>query len=746
MAGIINHRKAGLAALAIAVVLLQSVVSLGQVVLGAGADASPLVIEQLPLLAEDGEFGRALALLRGHPQAQAQDGRITSLISDLEQYQQHVVQHTESRTEAYDVAFQEMINHVEAEEIDDALIKALDAHNLAVDPDAMLQNPQVQALIAQTEELASQAQEAGDWLEALNLYRALDLLVENTPEYRQRVHETSRHMRVLRLYAPEEIYRLYAARAQRLGKDAPSKLHVGDETWRDRLEGVEPPMLQQTLAQAARRHVDNMSYRGLVEGAFDAITILAYSKGLAGTFGGFEDVEAVQRFRQGLADLRQELDQHKRSVNFLDATGMVDRIIELNNQTIELPEDVVVHELTEGMTSKLDDFTAVIWPHEIEHFSRNTQGKFYGVGIQISIRDGRLIVVSPLEDTPAQQAGILAGDIIVTVDERDTSTWTLDQAVRQITGPKGTQVVLGIERVGETEPLEFELTRAEIIIESIRGWQRKETGGWDYVIDRDHGIGYVRLSQFIPHSATDLDKAMNDIERTTELKALILDLRFNPGGLLSSAVEVADRFLESGTIVSTVGRNGRRTSRFRARSDHTHPSIPVVVLINEGSASASEIVAGALQDYQRAVIIGTRSFGKGSVQDLFPLQGGKAYLKLTTQYYKLPRGRIIHRKPGAMHWGIEPDLEVRVTAQQVADAIEFRQAVDVLRGPEDRHPKKDMMDAQEAEDLKDIHQEIEAAPTADQILERAMDPQLEAALLVLKTRLLAQDMALAQNN
>ena len=486
-------------------------------------------------------------------------------------------------------------------------------------------------------------------------------------------------------------------------------------------------MLRQTLARAARHHVENHGYRPLLTGSLDRISILVETEGIADTFDSLANPDQLSNFRTGLAKIRSQVDEQKRPLNFLDAATVLERVMSLNERTIGLPDAVLIYEMTEGSTDALDDFSTIIWPSDKEIFSRSTRGKFYGVGIQISIRDDQLIVVSPLEDTPAQRAGIHAGDVIATVDQRDSSSWTLERAVREITGPEGTNVTLGIKRAGKSELLDFVLTRAEIVIESIRGWQRKSEGGWNYWIDPDLHIGYLRLSQFIPQSASDLDRAINTMQENGPLNGLILDLRFNPGGLLSSAVEVSDRFISSGPIVSTVGPDGKRISQFRARRSHTHNELPLIALINEGSASASEILSGALQDYQRAVIVGTRSFGKGSVQDLFPLSGEKAYLKLTTQYYMLPGNRIIHRKPDAKSWGIEPDLIVQLTSQQIADAIEFRQQVDILRYDED-NPKGDE----------------EPIPTANQILEKGMDPQLEAALLVLKTRLLANQLVLAR--
>ncbi len=698
-----------------------------------GEPASPSPIAQLSPLANRGRFDQVLALLKSaHPMGR--DRHVAALIQDLEQYQQHEIKRTQERQQAYEAALEEMVQQAKTNQLQKALASAIKALDLASDPGVMLRDAQVQDLVKQAETAATTAEDEGQWVEALAIYRALDLLFDDLSSYRDEVKRTSQHLRVLRLYAPSRLEQMYAARAARLGEEAPTQLNLGEETWEGRLKGINLAMLRQTLAQAARRHVENQGYGPLLAGALDDVIIMAQTKGLEHTFPSFNDPTGkLKRFRDRLIDLRTSLDQPQRPLNFLDAATAIERVLTINEQTVGLPESVLIYEMAEGATDTLDDFSTIIWPSDKEVFSRNTQGKFYGVGIQISIRDDQLIVVSPLEDTPAQRAGIKAGDIIATVEQRDTSGWTLDRAVREITGPEGTNVTLGIQRAGKSQLLDFVLTRAEIVIESIRGWQRKPTGGWNYFIDGSQRIGYVRLSQFIPQSATDLDRAINVMQDDGPLNGLILDLRFNPGGLLSSAVEVSDRFISNGPIVSTIGPDGKRTSQFRARADHTHNNMPLVVLINEGSASASEILSGALQDYQRALIIGTRSFGKGSVQDLFPLSGDKAYLKLTTQYYMLPGGRIIHRKADVKTWGIEPNLIVKMTSQQVADAAELRQEVDVLHS--DANSDNDSQDAKE-----------EPAPTANQILEKALDPQLEAALLVLKTRLLARQLALASGD
>jgi len=255
----------------------------------------------------------------------------------------------------------------------------------------------------------------------------------------------------------------------------------------------------------------------------------------------------------------------------------------------------------------------------------------------------------------------------------------------------------------------------------------KTDNEWDYYIDRANRIGYVRLTQFVPQSADDLDLAVEQMRQGHGLAALILDLRFNPGGLLRQAVEVANRFIPEGRIVSIVNANRQQRSELRAWPDKAYQKMELVILVNRTSASASEIVAGAIQDYGRATVIGTRSYGKGSVQDVYPLNRNRAYLKLTTQYYMLPGKRIIHREPNATSWGIDPDLVVQATDQQVIETLELRREADVLYA------------GNRNADTTSEH------VTPRSILDKGIDPQLEAALLVLKTRLLADRIRMAQS-
>jgi len=710
----------------------------------ASAEAS-----QLTRLAESGRFADLLARLRADFADVEPDSQTGELIAALQRYDEHRAAYLQQRRQTIQTRFEEARAALEKQQLEEALVALIEAHGLAEEPQTIFAEPVVIDTVAQARAAAAAAAKQHNWVESSGIYRLLDLLYEEEGSYQDQLRQVAQHIRILGLYAPQVLESLYEARAKRLAAEAEQdadadpddeageddaegvadplaeRPQIEHEHWSKRLEGVDQPMLEQALLWSARKHVDRGGYTPMMLGAVEGLITLLETEGLEETFPGLADAEKVRTFRQHLDRTAAQLKNPEQQIDRLQAEAIIDRVIAVNDATVELPETVLIYEMGEGAMARLDDFTGIIWPEDLETFSRSTQGAFFGVGIQISRRDGRLVVVSPLENAPAQRAGIKAGDIIATVDGVKTDAWSLNRAVAEITGPEGTEVVLGIERGAQT--LEVTIERAKIEIESIRGWEHRplaEGGGWDYWIDRDAGIGYVRLSQFIPQTADDLDAAIARMQQQRDIRGLILDLRFNPGGLLDASIDIADRFIDEGPIVSTVDGLGNKTHTERARRFRTYEQFPLIVLINEGSASASEIVAGALQDYGRAMIIGSRSFGKGSVQDLFGLSNHKARLKLTRQYYMLPLGRIIHRKDGAKRWGIEPDLTVRMTTEQVAEALELRQDADILRDQRDPAAEGD-----------------DAPATADDILAEGVDPQLETALLILKTRQLADRLA-----
>lgn len=698
---------------------------------------------QLPVLARTGQFDQVLSALESYASRDTSP-LVCSLLSDLQAQRRHRQEQREAQQKALAAALADSESLLRAGQVDRALLSALEASSLSEDPRVMVDLEQIRRLVAESEGQAAAAEAAHDWLEALAIYRALYLLYDDQEHYKPQMDQAQRRARLLRLYAPQQFKELVRQRKERvaaaetqpsdattqvgvsgetLQPPAEAELELDDETWETLLDGVDLDMFRQALLRSSYRHVTSPGYEPMVEAAVQALQTLAQTPELAESLPTLSDPQALQAFQAGLDDILRQVQAERLKMDYAEALALVDKVENLNAQTLKLPRRVLAFEMTDGMMSRLDDFSSVIWPHDMEQFSRNTQGKFYGIGIEITRRDGRLMVISPLLDTPAYRAGLKAGDFIVEVDGKDTASWSLDKAVRQITGPKGSTVRLGVERVGSETPLKFSIKRAEIEIQSIRGWQRRPDDSWDYFIDPTLGVGYVQLSSFLPQSADELDRALNQMmQKKGRLSALIIDLRFNPGGLLSSAIDIVDRFVDSGPIVSTVGAHGEVTHEFRARPDRTQPGLPMIVLTNRGSASASEIVSGALQDYGRALVVGERTFGKGSVQDLFGIADGKAFLKLTTQYYRLPNGRIIHRLPGAKTWGVDPDLVVKMTDKQVVDAIDFRRQIDMSR---------------------DAAPTTQPAPTAADILAKGLDPQLEAALLVLKTQLVAGQIAVA---
>jgi carboxyl-terminal processing protease len=315
-------------------------------------------------------------------------------------------------------------------------------------------------------------------------------------------------------------------------------------------------------------------------------------------------------------------------------------VIELieNNYVDEVDPKKLVEEAVRGMVNSLDPHSALLPPEAFKELQIDTHGEFTGIGIHVTMRNNLVTVISPIEGTPAYKAGIKAGDKIVKVDGEPTED--LREAVKRMRGPKGTEVVITILREGETDPLEFNIVRDVIPIYSVKHELLKP------------GYGYVWITNFRDNTSEDLIKALEELEGgDTPLRGLVLDLRDNPGGILSQAIQVSDIFLEEGEILSIKGRLKKHTKVFKAHVDEVPRDYPVVVLINGGSASASEIVAGALQDHKRALIMGTTSFGKGSVQTVETLRDGYG-LKFTIARYYTPSGRSIQAK------GVVPDIEV----------------------------------------------------------------------------------------
>jgi len=375
-----------------------------------------------------------------------------------------------------------------------------------------------------------------------------------------------------------------------------------------------------------------------------------------------------------------------------------------------------------GMLASLDPHSSYLKPDDFKELKLETKGSFTGIGIEITIRDSILTVVSPIEGTPGYEAGLKAGDKIIKIENSPTKDLTLMEAVKELRGPKGTKVSISVHREGWSKLKEFTITRDVIPLVSVKS----------KVLEP--GYIYLRISNFQANTTKDFKKQLRELTDKGRISGLILDLRSNPGGLLAQSVKISDIFISDGVIVSTKGRVKEQNSVYNARSGGTKYDFPIVVLVNEGSASASEIVAGALQDHKKALIVGTQTFGKGSVQTIIPMSNG-AGLRLTTAQYYTPSGRSIQAK------GIEPDIIVEnIPQDNNGDNGDKKDKPKFLREKDLRHhiesaEEQNGKDKEGKNDTPDKEKSAleKAEEEAEKIKETlAKDNQLRTALMLLK--------------
>lgn len=357
----------------------------------------------------------------------------------------------------------------------------------------------------------------------------------------------------------------------------------------------------------------------------------------------------------------------------------------------------LVEAAVRGMLEELDQYSSYISPEEVARFNQQVEQEFGGIGIQVNIdpQTKRLTVMTPLPGTPAYKAGIRAGDTIMEIEGESTEGYSLEQAVERLKGKPGEAVKIGVRHAGSDQIEQVEIVRDIIHVATVLGDRYGSDGQWEFMYDEKDKLGYIRLTHFSRHSAQELKDALTQLKEQG-MRGLVLDLRFNPGGLLSQATDIADLFIEEGSIVSTKGRNTPERV-WRAKKPGTFSGFPMAVLVNRYSASASEILSACLQDHKRAVVVGERTWGKGSVQNVIELEGGASALKLTTASYHRPSGKNIHRFPDSKDsddWGVLPDenLEVKQSLKEMQEYLEFRRERDVLK--EDGPPKAEFSDRQ----------------------------------------------------
>jgi carboxyl-terminal processing protease len=390
---------------------------------------------------------------------------------------------------------------------------------------------------------------------------------------------------------------------------------------------------------------------------------------------------------------------------FADTLDQIDRNYVQKVSRRELMEAAI-----EGMMTRLDPYSNYIAPDELDRFKSTVESEFGGIGIQIGVKDGELLITSPLYGAPAYRAGLMAGDRITQIGGDETKDFTIEDAVRKLKGKPGDDVSLTVLRPGETTPRTVVLKREIIRVKTVLGDRHKPDDSWNYVYDENRKIGYIRVTAFSRHTTQELRQALEEL-KGDGLAGLVLDLRFNPGGLLTTAIEVSDLFLTKGVIVSTEGRNSPKRS-WDAKAPGTFDGFPMAVLVNHYSASASEIVSACLQDHHRAIVVGERSWGKGSVQNVIDLENGKSALKLTTAGYLRPSGKNIHRPedaPEEGEWGVAPNEGY---AHKFDDAetrryLEWRRERDILKKSIDPNVEAGFTDAQLEKALDYLRREID---------------------------------------
>jgi carboxyl-terminal processing protease len=603
-----------------------------------------------------------------------------------------------------------------------ALSFASQAAYYAPDLEVFGRKPWMKQLTEQALAAAAEAAASEKWTIALNFYGRLAQIYPDDEKIEELNKQSGQHVRIEVLYEDEE-------------------------KMREQIRGVDANLLRAVLRHIDQFYWEEPNFRKAARGGLRNLMTMAETTKLHEYLHGLGNAQSRRHFVRGLEGLLAEVNGAD-TFDYPQMNKLFNRVQDLNRLTAEVPEGMLVIEFLEGADPELDQYTSVIWPSDAVDFEK-MMGNFQGVGIQLSIdeRSNRLKVVTPLENSPAIEAGIQPEDLIIKVDGKDTKGWTTDDAVKNIMGPAGSPVVLTMFRPSTGEYIPYKLTRRQITLTSVRGVTRdpRNPQRWNYILDDENGIAYVRLTNFLPSSARELNEALRDA-RSQGMRGLVLDVRYNPGGLLDVAISIVSNFVESGEVVSTRGRRDREI-RERVAGRALYSDIPLVVLVNKASASASEILAGALQDHGRAIVLGERTFGKGSVQHIRPLSSD-ARLKLTTALYYLPSGRSPHRDPDSEVWGVDPNWEIKLTPKELLKVIERERENYVIHNESDENKplsdeEREKLLAQLADEDQDPDEEMFLTKDEYELLDSdpyeapSVDAQLQTALLMIRVKLAA---------
>lgn len=654
------------------------------------------------------------------------------LHSSFSGYQQFVAQRRMRRQASSNEYVVQAKERLAAGELQEALAAAYLAVEVSPDPQLLRAQAWLEELVQLCAAEAERLSEQGQYSKAAIILREIAGIYADDQSWKQQLEQTALHAGILGAYDKES-------------------------NWQQRLRDIDTHDFENAVRYIDRYYVKEVDYRKMILGMIKGFRSFLTTKRLEESFPGLADTQAV-------ADLLDFIDQkntHFQDAPYITAADLKRtywQIILENQQKLNVPDPILVDLLSSQAFQGLDDYTEMIWPDQQEWFARSTMGTFSGIGVQIRLNEAKqLEVVTPLVDTPAFKAGLQAGDLIVAVDGKSTEGFTINEAVRHITGKKGTKVALTIRRPGRAEEFSVSIVRDVIRIKSVRGYDRMPDNGWNYLLDETEKIAYIKISNFTHNTAKELDAAISAC-RAQDARALILDLRFDPGGTLAAAEDVADRFLPSRELI--VSTRGRRTKPYVAETSMPDSCAgwPVVVLTSDRSASAAEIVAGALQDHDRAIVVGERTYGKGLVQRPFrlgPRYKSQVTVKVTTAYWYLPMGRNVQRSDESEQWGVQPDFPVELTLDEVKAlyarwleaAIIHPNNVELDEPADDSDPSEAPADSQPDSGSESFSPEpSEPAPTpdtdepADESTETELpdlpDPQLQSALLVARLELM----------
>lgn len=676
-----------------------------------------------------GRFNDAFALIHEVASVNSADEQVRRVDKWLAEFEKLQRERAERIREDYKTYVAWAHEDMAAEKWDFAIRSAAMAYNTAEDQDAFRQEPWLLKVVEGAEGAARELEEHGEWIQAARIYLRLLDIFPRQQAYKDSLERCQAHLRLDFTYAP-------------------------DSDWEATVRNITPDMARDAFVKISSEYITPPSFKDAAIKALEHVLLMTRETQIARVFPRLENQDAVDEFRERVS-ARLQIARQSEQLDHNDLINHFDRVLRANRETQIFPQSVLIYEFVHGALKPLDPFSDMLWPSDIQEFNKHTQGRFSGVGISIHKDPGEPIkVISPLEDTPAYNAGIQPGDLITAINGQPSKKLTINGAVREITGPPGTSVTLTIKREGVEKEFDVTLARQEITIFTIKGFERDENGHWKYLIDPVNKIGYLRMTNFTEGTIDELKEVIRQLYREEGMRGLIFDLRGNPGGPLRSAVDVSDLFLSGHKkIVATKDRHNKPWEMSSSSGSSGHfTDFPMIVLVNGASASASEIVAGALQVHGRALIVGERSFGKGSVQQVLRLSSNMAYLKLTTAKYYLPNGRCLHRDEDSTDWGVDPDVVVKLVPKEVVKVAELRVSNDVLKGKNQKNFSKEYVrkittlqpSTQPANEQDDQHASEDETDNADAEWASQrndpneypeIDPQMEAALMLMRVRL-----------